>query len=148
MTAVRHILTLDSNIFIAALKTDEPYAAKCAALVDKATKSFALSEPSLIYQEVCGTLARRLGEATADKARRHLDLAISPLLLVNCDKAFCVSAYPLCSEYGIYAIDALYLNTAIRRKAILVSLDEEDFVKKLKFNHQGIEVYHVSEFPY
>lgn len=148
MVAVRHILTLDSNVFIAALKTDEPYAAKCAALIEKATKSFALSEPSLIYQEVCGTLARKSGRATADKARRHLDLAISPLLLVNCDKAFCVSAYPLCSEYGIYAIDALYLNTAIRRKAILVSLDEEDFVKRVKSNGQGIEVYHVSEFPY
>jgi predicted nucleic acid-binding protein len=57
----------------------------------------------------------------------------------------CVS---LCSEGGIDAIDALYLNTAIRRNAILVSLDEGDFVKKVKSNKQGIEVYHVSEFLY
>ncbi|MEM2915523.1 MAG: hypothetical protein QXH91_09035 [Candidatus Bathyarchaeia archaeon] len=61
-----------------------------------------------MYQEG-GTLARRVGVNVADEAREQLDRMIHPKLLVNCDKVFCVSTYPLCSEYGIYAIDAYTL---------------------------------------
>ena len=142
------ILTLDSNVLVAGLQADEPYSKKCFELVEEVPESFVLSEPAVVYQEVCGTLARRLGKDMADRARRQLDLMISPALLANCDREFCTSSYGYCGDYGIYAIDALYLNAAIRRGAVLVSLDKEDFVDKVKFNHAGIEVYHVSDFPY
>jgi predicted nucleic acid-binding protein len=66
--------------------------------------------------------------------------------LVSCDKDFCVSAYDLCSEYGIYAIDALYLKVALNYNAILVSLDKEDFIDRVKLRNPPIEVYHISEF--
>jgi len=58
-----------------------------------------------------------------------------------------VSSYFLCSEYGICATDALYLSVAISSKAILVSMDGEDFIDKLRKNHHNIETYHVSAFP-
>jgi predicted nucleic acid-binding protein len=73
---------------------------------------------------------------------------INPRFLVNCDKDFCVSAYDLCSEYGIYAIDALYLKVALNYNAILVSLDKKDFIDRVKLRNPPIEVYHISEFPY
>ncbi|MEM3710312.1 MAG: hypothetical protein QXL46_05380 [Nitrososphaerales archaeon] len=73
---------------------------------------------------------------------------IHPKLLVNCDKVFCVSTYPLCSKYGIYAIDALYLKVALDNNAILVSLDKEGFIEKLRSRRNQIEVYHASDFPY
>ena len=57
------------------------------------------------------------------------------------------SSYFLCSEYGICATDALYLSVAISSKAILVSMDGEDFIDKLRKNHHNIETYHVSAFP-
>jgi len=107
-----------------------------------------LSEPSIIYQEVCGTLARRAGVDIADQARKQLDLIIHPRLLVNCDRAFCVSAYPLCAKYDIYAIDAIYLKVALDNRAVLVSLNKEDFIDKLKRKKPPIEAYHVTEFPY
>jgi predicted nucleic acid-binding protein len=107
-----------------------------------------LSEPSIVYQEVCGTLARRVGAEVADNAKSQLDLIIDPSLLANCNKAFCVSAYPLCSEYGIYAIDAMYLKTALDNRAILVSLDKEDFIDKVDSKRPSIESYHVSQFPF
>jgi predicted nucleic acid-binding protein len=110
--------------------------------------SFALCEPSIVYQEVCGALARRVGLGVAEEAKEHLNTAIRPRLLVGCDRQFCVSAYPLCSEYGIYAIDALYFRAAISRGSVLVSLDKEDFTERVKRNQYDVEVYHVSEFPY
>jgi predicted nucleic acid-binding protein len=141
-------LTLDSNVMIATLKEDESHSDRCAEIISKVPGQFILSEPSIVYQEVCGTLARRVGAEVADNAKRQLDLIIDASLLANCDRAFCVSAYPLCSEYGIYAIDAMYLKTALDNRAVLVSLDKEDFIDKVNSRGLNIEAYHVAQFPY
>jgi len=148
MKVDRRLLTLDSNVFIAALKGDETYSEKCFEILDKVPEAFILLEPSIVYQEVCGTLARRAGLDVADEAKEQLDLIIHPKLLINCDRNFCISAYTLCSHYGVYAIDAIYLKVALDNRAILVSLDKEDFVDKVNSRRPSIEVYHVSEFPY
>jgi predicted nucleic acid-binding protein len=142
------LLTLDSNVLIAALKEDEPHSDKCLQILGRVPDTFILSEPSIIYQEVCGTLVRKAGADIADYARKQLDLIIHPRLLANCDKAFCISAYPYCAKYGIYAIDAIYLKVALDNYAVLVSLDKEDFIDKLKLKKPPIEAYHVTEFPY
>jgi len=133
---------------IAALKDDEPYSHHCAEILSKVPDPFILSEPTIVYQEVCGTLARRAGAEVADDAKRQLDLIIHPSLLANCNRTFCVSAYPLCYEYDIYAVDAMYLKTALDNRAVLVSLDKEDFIDRVNSKTPNIEAYHVSEFPY
>ena len=142
------ILTLDSNVLIAALKKDEFYSEKCSEILGKMPDAFILSEPSVVYQEVCGALARRAGADIADDAKKQLDLIIHPRLLANCNRAFCVSAYPLCSEYNIYTIDAMYLKVALDKHAVLVSLDKEEFIDKVNTQRPNIEAYHVSKFPY
>jgi len=141
------ILTLDSNVLIAALKTDEIYSEKCVEILSEVPYAFVLAEPSIVYQEVCGTLAKRVGGDVADEAKKQLDFMIHPRLLVNCDRAFCISAYPLCSQYDIYTIDAMYLKVALDNRAVLVSLDKEDFIDKVKSKSPTIEAYHVLEFP-
>ena len=147
MKSVRRIVTLDANVFIAALKADENHSEQCVEILGKVADSFLLSEPSVVYQEVCGTLARRVGTPVADAAREQLDRMIDPRLLVNCDRAFCVSTYPLCSEPGVYPIDALYLKAALDNDAVLVSLDQE-FIEKVRPKRPTIQLYHVSEFLY
>ncbi|MGB9741073.1 MAG: type II toxin-antitoxin system VapC family toxin [Candidatus Bathyarchaeia archaeon] len=148
MNPPSRLLTLDSNVLIAALKEDEPYSEKCMRILNNVPDSFILAEPSIIYQEVCGTLARKVGTEIAEHASKQLDLIIHPRLLTQCTKAFCISAYPLCAEYNIYAIDALYLKVSIDKNAVLVSLDRDDFIEKLKIRKPPIEAYHVTEFPY
>lgn len=148
MNKSRPVLTLDSNVFIGAAKGDEPYRKNCLDLLNKVPDSFFLAEPSIVYEEVCGTVARRVGPKEAQNFSEQLDRFIPEELLYDCNKHFCLSSYSLCSEYRIYAIDALYLNVAISSGAYLVSLDREDFVDRLKENKHNIEVYHVSEFPY
>jgi predicted nucleic acid-binding protein len=142
------LLTLDANVLIAALKADEPHSEKCAEILTKVPNHFQLTEPSIIYQEVCGTLARKTSLHIANEAKQQMELMINPKLLTNCDKNLCASAFCLCLEYNIYTIDALYLQVALKNKATLVSLDKEDFIDKLKKKKLPIEVYHVSEFPY
>ncbi len=44
-----------------------------------------------------------------------------------CDDHFCTSAGYTGALYGTYATDSLYLETALKHHAVLVSLDEDDF---------------------
>jgi len=148
MKKASRILTLDSNVLVAALKEDEFYSEKCSEIIGKVPDAFILWEPSIVYQEVCGTLARIVGADVDDEARKHLDLIIHPKLLADCNRSFCLSAYPLCSEFNIYAIDAMYLKVALDNHAVLVSLDKEDFIDRVNSKKPSIEACHVSEFPY
>lgn len=109
---------------------------------------FVMAEPSIVYQEVCGTLARRVGIDVARKAEKLLDSMLHPRLVFECSSSFCKAAYSLCNEYNIYSVDALYLKVALDIRVILVSLDERDFINRVKRKNPPIEVYHVSEFPY
>ena len=142
------LLTLDANVLIAALKADEPHSKKCCEILYNVPNHFQLSEPSIIYQEVCGTLARKTSLEIANEAKKQMDLMINPKLVTSCDKNLCTSAFCLCLEYNIYSIDALYLQVALKNRAILVSLDKEDFIDRLKKKKLPIEVYNVAEFPY
>ena len=144
----RRLITLDANVLIAAIKEDEPFSQACLEIVKRVPEDFVLTEPSIIYQEVCGTLARRVDLQTARIAEELLNKMIHPALLVSCNKLFCLSAYPLCKEYEIYSVDALYLRVALDKNAILVSLDKEDFVDRVREKNPPIEIYHVSDFPY
>ena len=148
MSDSKKLLTLDSNVFVGSAKADEKYRKNCIDLLKLVPDNFVLSEPSIVYQEVCGTIARRVGSSEAKEFGEKLDKLVLPELLYICDKSFCLASYSLCSEYGIYAIDSLYLRVAIDSGAIIVSLDREDFIDKIKKNHHNVEAYHVSEFPY
>ncbi len=148
MEITKRLITLDANIFVAALKQDEPHSQNCVSILNKIPELFIPCEPAIIYQEVCGTLARTTGLDIAKAAEEKLGKIIHPMLLINIDKEFCASTYPLCHEYKIYSIDALYLAVALKRGAILVSLDKEDFIDKVKAKNPPIEVYHPSDFPY
>jgi predicted nucleic acid-binding protein len=148
MKPASRLLTLDANVLIASIRQNEPNSEKCAKILSKIPESFALTEPSIIYQEVCGTLARKIGLEEANIAKNHLDEIIPPKMLTVCDRNLCASAFSLCSEYKIYAIDALYLQVALINGATLVSLDKEDFIDKLKDRELPIETYAVSDFPY
>lgn len=148
MTPPNRTLTLDSNVMIAALKKDEPQSDRCAQLLRKVPDQFLLSEPSIVYEEVCGTLARKVGREAADEARKQLDRMINPERIAQCNKSFCLSAYQLCSQYDLYAIDALYLKTALIHSAILVSLDKRDFIDRVNSKRAGTEAFDPSLFPY
>jgi len=139
-------LTLDANVFVAALKADEPYSEKCSEILSRVPGGFALVEPSIVYVEVLGALARRVGLGLADKAKAELERMVNPLLTIACNREFCLKAYALCHEYDVYAVYSLYLETALEAESTLVSLDGEDFVDRVRLRSPPIEVLHVSEF--
>jgi predicted nucleic acid-binding protein len=148
MKPLSPLLTLDSSVIVAALRAVEPASQICAEILAMVPDQFVLAEPSIVYQEVCGTLARKTNIETADKARKHLDNLIHPRLLTNCDRRLCTQAYKLCAEYNIYAVDALYLQVALDNNATLISLDKEDFIDKLKNKKPTVQAHTPTEFQH
>jgi rRNA-processing protein FCF1 len=47
--------------------------------------------------------------------------------------------------YGTYALDSIYFETALKHHAVLVTLDDKDFLQRIK-GRVGIEVCHPKEF--
>ena len=61
MSNSRMSLTLDSNVFVAAIKEDEPFSEECREVLRVADGVYTLYEPSVVFAEVLGTLGRRVG---------------------------------------------------------------------------------------
>ena len=47
--------------------------------------------------------------------------------------------------YGTYSLDSIYLETALKHHAVFVTMDDKDFLQKIK-GRVGIEVYHPTDF--
>ena len=63
-----------------------------------------------------------------------------------CDDYFCTSAEYTGALYGTYAMDSMYLEIALKHHAVFVTLDDVDFLSRIK-GRVGIEVYHPKDFP-
>jgi len=139
-------LTLDSNIFVSKIKGDETYSNECGALIDRVGVDFFLVEPALVLTEVGNAVGRNINLKAAEEEVDTLLRMVS--VLIPCDKGFCVKAGLTGAEYDVYSADSLYLQVAISFKSVLVSLDEEEFINKIKAKEPPIEIYHVKDFPY
>ncbi|MEM2103434.1 MAG: PIN domain-containing protein [Candidatus Bathyarchaeia archaeon] len=139
-------LTLDSNIFISKIKGDETYSNECGALIDRVGVDFFLVEPALVLTEVGNAVGRNISLKAAEEEIDTLARMVS--ILVPCDKAFCIKAGLTGAEYNVYSADSLYLQAAVSFRSVLVSLDEEEFINKIKAKKPPVEIYHIEDFPY
>lgn len=139
-------LTLDSNIFVSKIKGDETYSNECGALIARVGVDFFLVEPALVLTEVGNAVGRNINLQAAEEEVDTLLKMVS--VLIPCNKGFCIKAGLAGAEYDVYSADSLYLQAAINFKSVLVSLDEEEFINKIKAKKPPIEVHHVKDFPY
>lgn len=139
-------LTLDSNIFISETKGNEKYSDKCGDIISRIGSDFLLVEPAVLLAEIGNAIGRNISlKAGANRVIEVEDVISS---FTTCDKEFCKKAGITGAQYGIYSTDSLYLQTALDFYSTLVSLDEDEFVLKLKEKNLPIEVYHPRDFPY
>lgn len=139
-------LTLDSNVFVSKIKGDEAYSDECGALISRVGVDFFLVEPALVLTEVGNAVGRNINLKAAEEEVNTLLRMVS--VLIPCDKVFCVKAGLTGAEYDVYSADSLYLQAAISFRSALVSIDEEEFINKIKAKEPPIEIYHVKDFPY
>ncbi len=140
------LLTLDSNIFISETKGNEEYSDKCSDIISHVSSDFLLVEPTILLAEVGNAVGRNISIKAGAKRVTEVETIVSSF--ITCDREFCKKAGITGAQYGIYSTDSLYLQTALDSYSILVSLDEDEFILKLKDKNLPIEVYHPEDFPY
>ena len=112
-------ICIDANVFIASTKGNETYSSDCRRVIEAVGNGeFYLIEPTICLVSIWEI----------------------------CDDHFCTSAGYTGALYGIYSLDSIYLETALRHNAVFVTLDDLDFLSRIK-ERVGIEVYHPKDFP-
>jgi predicted nucleic acid-binding protein len=125
-------ICIDANVFIASTKGNEHYSSGCKRVIQAvADGEFYLIEPAICLTEVIRNITRYLG-IEGGKNKRIIS-----------GRWFLYGNYV--ALYGTYAMDSIYLETALKHHAVLVSLDEEDFLLRIK-ERVGIEIYHPRDF--
>ncbi len=107
---------------------------------------FLLVEPTVMLAEIGNAVGRNINIKTGANRVTEVENIVS--WFTTCDKEFCKKAGITGAQHGIYSTDSLYLQTALDSYSILVSLDEDEYILKLKDKNLPIEVYHPREFPY
>src|SRR3990170_8385464 len=138
-------ICIDANVFIASTKGNEPYSSDCRRVIQVvADGEFYLIEPTICLTEVIRNISKYLGMEVGKTLENNLRRMVS--IWEICDDHFCASAGYSGALYGTYATDSLYLETALKHHAVMVSLDEDDFLLRIK-GRVGLEVLHPKDFP-
>ena len=136
-------VTLDSNIFISAIKGNEEYSRSSRKIVEMIGRNFLLIEPSIVFAEVGNAVARNMNVAVAEEVMESLKQTITSIQV--CDERFCREAGIYGALLGIYSADSLYWHTARENGALLVSLDREYFIRRVK-KDSTVKAFYVDEF--
>jgi len=137
-------ICIDANVFIASTKGDEKYSSDCRRVIQAvADGKFYLIEPTICLTEVIRNISRYLGMEAGKTQENNLWRMVSIWEL--CDDHFCTSAGYTGALYGTYSLDSIYLETALKHHAVFVTLDDKDFLQRIK-GRVGIEVFHPKDF--
>ena len=119
-------VTLDASVWLAALSPAERDHAECASLLSSLIeRGVALHQPGLFVIEVCASIARRTrNRALATEAGRAT-LEVPGLVVHALDHELAAEAANIAAAYALRGADAVYVATARRMNATLVTLDRD-----------------------
>jgi predicted nucleic acid-binding protein len=121
----RRCFTVDASVFVSALRSTDPAHEQSVAFLDHAGSGSLIVVPNLVRPEVAGAVSRATGD---------VELAHRALLMVSraphiktiaVDDDLADAAAELATEARLRGADSVYVATARRFDALLVTLDEE-----------------------
>ncbi len=137
-------VTLDSNVLISAVKKNEEYSKECSEILSYVGTSFILYQPTVCITELYNGIGRTKGESAAKKALKDFYKMVYHLEDYG-SRAQCERVGKTALNYRVYSADAFYLQTSLDFKTMLVSLDEEDFIDRIKTKDAGYNVFHARD---
>lgn len=137
-------ITLDSCVFISAIKGDEKFSGECKDILKRIGTDFILYQPTICITEVYNAVGRVKGKEEAEKALKNLKKMVYYFEDYGSESR-CELVGKTALEYGIYSTDAFFLQTSLDNETTLISLDEQDFISKIKNFSPKYQVYHVKE---
>jgi hypothetical protein len=103
-------------------------------------------QPTILLAEIGNAIGRNVSIQSGVNRVIEVEHIVSSF--TKCDTEFCKKSGITGAQHNIYSTDSLYLQTALDVYSILVSLDENEFILKIKNKNLPIEIYHPREFPY
>ena len=137
-------VTLDSNVLISSVKKNEEYSKECSEILSYVGTSFILYQPTICITELYNAIGKTKGEPAARKALKDFYKMVYHLEDYG-SRALCERVGKTALKYRVYSADAFYLQTSIDFKTVLISLDEEDFIERIKAKDATYNVYHVRD---
>jgi len=135
-------LTLDSSIFVAALRKDEKSHPEALRLFQQIKDGQHIAiEPYSVLVEVVAAIRRRTNsKLLADRVKNDF-LNIGSLIFIDIDSTVAENAASLAADIGVRGMDAIVIQVAREYNAPLISLDME-MIEKAK---QVVEVKELSD---
>lgn len=119
-------VTLDASVWLAALLTAERDHAECALLITSLIeRGVVLHQPAIFVIEVCATIARRTRNCDLATEAGRETLEVPGLVLHALDHELAAEAAEIAATCALRGADAVYVATARRMVATLVTLDRE-----------------------
>lgn len=137
-------VTLDSNVLISAVKENEKYSRDCKHLLNLVGTSFLLYQPTVTITELYNGIGRTKGEMAAKKSLKDFYNMVYHLEDYG-SRSQCERVAKTALKYRVYSADAIYLQTSIDFKTVLISLDKEDFIDMVKAKDAKYDVWHVRD---
>ena len=137
-------VTLDSNVLISAVKENEEFSKDCREILNQVGTSFILYQPTLCITELYNAIGKIKGEPPAKKALKEFYKMVYHLEDYG-SSALCERVGKTALKYRVYSADAFYLQTSLDFKTMLISLDEKDFIERIRTRGDNYKVYHAKD---
>ena len=120
------LFTLDASVFTSVCnRREEGSAASAALLAAIRAHALPLLEPALLPIEVAAAVRRGCGDETLAREYAEALMDLPHLTLVPVETDLCREAVRLAAKCSLRGADAVYVATAERYGAVLVTLDFE-----------------------
>lgn len=121
-----NLLTLDSSVFIAAIRKKEIDHIKCKKLIESiANGDYKVVVPCIVLVEVVAAVRRRTGSKEFAKVVAEQMLNIPTITFFDLIKPRVKNACKIAVESKLRGMDAIIVQLAKEMNAVLVTLDEE-----------------------
>lgn len=120
------LVTLDSSVFIAALREEEAAHSACIRLLEdvKDGKYLAI-EPYTVLVEIVAAVKRRTGSSElAANIKQYLEL-LDGIFFLELTKSRADECAKICEKLAVRGMDSIVIQTALENDAVLITLDKE-----------------------
>lgn len=120
------MITIDASVLVAAGAPDDPASADAAAFIHAVlTDGLAIHQPTLTLVEVGAAIARRTGDSGLASEAGATLLSMPGLVLHPLDLEAAADSAAIAARLRLRGADAIYVATAVRSDAALITLDDE-----------------------
>jgi predicted nucleic acid-binding protein len=120
------VYVIDTSVYMADAQPAEPYHAVAFGLLQRiAAKNWQIYAPTIVLAELAASIARNTGNpvlarqfVTELSLQPHIEIIAVDVLLGNL-------AADLAAQHRIRGCDAIYVALALRRNAVLITLDRQ-----------------------